>query len=78
MKSFIQVEPENYHYFAANLSRWKVSKNLESLIDDMKKDECFFMVYLVPVDISANYSIIFFKPKIEGTILVGQWEIDFS
>ncbi len=62
-----------FHFFAANFSGWKTGENLQTLMNEMKKDGVLYNLYYVPLPADSPYSIKYYKPDVAGIIFLGQY-----
>jgi hypothetical protein len=69
---------EDFHFFAANVYEWVVTKpeerELPDLVQHMEKAGVTYSVWLVPGPWDAKYSIQWYEPKVDGAQCLGLFQ----
>ena len=69
---------KDFHFFASSIFDWAVTterRDLSGLIKVMTEFGHDFTVWLVPCSSDTHYAIEWYQPKVEGAIVVGQFEV---
>jgi len=66
--------PTEYHYYATSLSTWKTDTDLFKLMKVMNEDTLPYVIFLVPVNINAEYMIKYFAPMVKDSIVIFESE----
>lgn len=69
-------EPVEQHFFASSLAEWRLAEDPATLINHFKRAGYPFVLWFVPVSIKENYQIDFYRPQVEGAILLAQYLAD--
>lgn len=72
-------ETQPYHWFVSSALYWKTGTNLRLILNELKKQhgrgkknmETSFAIWRVPLDVGTTYSIAFYAPQVEGSVLCG-------
>lgn len=68
------MQNETYHYFGSSAAEWKTAEDLRDLINWFERSAFPYTLYLVPLDIDADYTIQYYAPRVEGTLCIGNFE----
>lgn len=63
------------HFFASSIGEWLCNEDIEQLIADMKRSGLPFIVWTVPVPISATYDIRGYRPVVDGAVILGRYDL---
>jgi hypothetical protein len=74
LKYLVEPEPtKDYHFFLSSVGEWRTGRNLEELINKMKRDNLPFNVFYVPLPDDAEYKIDFYAPQVKGAVFLGHY-----
>lgn len=65
---------DKFHFFGSSVGAWCAKATLDEVVASMKRDGLSFSVFYVPLPLSADYGINYFKPVVPGAVFLGCWE----
>ena len=69
-KSIVAKSNRSSHFFASSAGAWLVDTDLKSIIRRMDRDHLPYSIWYVPTDISAEYEISYYRPQVDGALLI--------
>jgi hypothetical protein len=63
---------EGSHFFATSAGEWKVDTDLPSLIKYFDKAGLYYVIWMVPCHVKAEYPVQWYAPQVEGAVQIAE------